>query len=1503
MKQYIDRIKNDSLEIFKKDYARMIKEYKTETAITNDYNGRQLLELIQNADDAKSDIISISLNKENRTLSISNNGEPFVKEGYRSLMLSGLTSKIKKTFIGNKGLGFRSIINWTERVKIQSNNLSVEFSDEIRKNIYLKLFDKNTIDKIRDEFSFSQTTIPFPFLAVPEIREYSNGKFTTTIEIRYKNKDWILKDIIKQVKELKPEVLLFLNNISSIHFIGFDDDIEDIIIKEKKIVEKPIRIANKEWIIFEKCGELASEYKDENSTEKEFYQVKIAIPQNFENKTDVLYTFFPTKVNLEFPFVVHGTFDLDGSRNQLIKSSKNKFVLEVLIELIIETAKKISLDETSWVPIELLKYSTKNKVLEELGFYELINAKIKELSLYPCIDGKYRKIKDTLICNEEFTNFIYEKNYKENFEKLLVPINSVLKQWLENIEGFSFYILKEDFVLKYIDSLSVNLRTINDRADLIYLLANNEEFQITNSQYSILINEKKEIINKKKSAFTPPTTKSESFNLPDFVKIDFINKNLYRKLLDRFALNDNYEKAREIQRELKTITNISSFEPANIINKIISESNRKIRDLKDKKKANEVIRKMIKSLFANYKDLKESTRPDTSKVQIITKSGKTYNANNLYLSSDYPSGILTEDIFSNVFPKNFFVASRKTLGLSKENEYEVETFLIDFLNVNKLSKFKKKIVPEYDYQRFVFNNINKPKDFRDSNINATRIENIDILLRKISIEKLLLWLQKDEYIFQQLNDDFNDDSFRYDIAKEWSGYYSHTLKPKPSYIKYQIITKSLFDFSALFVNNEKLSFINDLKIKYNHPLFEKYDITEEKINDLLIELGAKENFENFTIERISRIISELEEKDSKGKNAQKIYKLAFEHYQKHKNNLNLNENTTLYSKKGDELGYYPIEEVFYTDNITLPKKIINQHPILNFPKRLGESQVSQFFGIKTFKDYKIEIQEVEINEKLTTEINEYLTEIKPYLFTIRLNKITADKQKQINRESGAIKDLDVKICQSIKCLIEDNEIELEDFDFIKANNKYYISLNSISNILSLKKNSRFSDIISEIITITFKVNENKADFRTCFRNEIEDTEYHLISEYGEELLQEAKELLNMSDYQRNFWKTIFSLKGKDLNPKQNLNIQIIETFNLDINPIINLIDYQFLSVPINAKYLKKIFLKLNITIDDFNSKSLKKIDLSNYHSEQLKNYFYTNEKQFKSLLWLRLNNEPVKQEAFLDLLSEYEKSDLFINDISNENKYKFWFDFEDTFNRYIYEKFKIEFIKTAKKVDVNAIYENNKSEFSPKEQDIIEENIKTKSLLFFNNNKERIKGIIEPFIKKDETLNENEDSDIENTEVIKDFYIKAKEIIENPKKKGAYTHNSSSNKRNKKKGNKAERKVYAKLIELYGDDSVAYKAKEDEGLHYDIRYTRDGKKWIYVEVKSFENGNFYISRSEKLFGEKNKDNYQIWLVNSNELYPIELFKIEDYNIEATEYIVSLEIEKNEEQTTNAQHRG
>ncbi|WP_452596696.1 sacsin N-terminal ATP-binding-like domain-containing protein, partial [Pontimicrobium sp. MEBiC01747] len=1122
MKKIIEKEIIKKRKLFKENYAEMVGAYKREKETTKDYNGRQLLELIQNADDAGSNAILIKIDTKNSILTISNKGEAFTKEGYRSLMIQNLSSKLKKSYIGNKGLGFRSIINWSYSITIISNGTTVEFSEEKRKQEFHNLFDENERLNIINEFSFSKDVNPLPFLAIPLIKESSNHKdFTTSIEINYR--DQFFDDILTQVKDLKEEVLLFLNNIKKIEIQGFDD-INDIEIKGEKSIEKPISIGDKKWTVYEKSGVLDDKYQDNTNTQKEHYQLKIAIPIGFENETDLLFTFFPTKVNLEFPFVVHGTFDLDSSRNQLVKSDKNQFVLEKLIELIIEAAKKVSKEKVSWKPLELLNYNNKNKVLSDLNFYENINEKIKELELFPCIDGLYRKLTDTLMYNTDFTNYIIETNNINYFSNLLIPINSELKHWLSSELDLQFWVLKSKNFIKKIDKISQEIKTLNDRVDLIYILEQDNSFHSNNEQYSLLLNEDKKVIDKSISVFTPPTTKSEKFSLPDFVKIDFLNKYFYTKLLNKYDLSNHKEKARELQRRLKEIVRIRSFEPIPVIGKVITETNRLIQKSKSKSDVNIITKNMIMSLYNIHKDLNETTSPDTSKVKVITQSGKIQLANELYLSRDYPSGELTEDLFKGILPKNKFVSSRKTLGLENEDSISVERFLLDFLKVNKHTKITNDYVPENQYETFVFKNIEKPIGYRDSYIRVSKIDNFENIIKLISNEKLIIWLIKDSNLQKQLSDSFNNDIFRYDKRAEHSFNYYHYFENKPSYFKYQLQQQKIFN--DLLITDDKLSFVNEVKIDYSNKLFSKYQITKDEINSILIELGAKENFSDLSIERVSEILGSLKEKDAKGKNTQKIYKLAFEHYRKNKEALLITDDFKLFATKGKQSSYFTYSEVYYSDNSKLPKKIISQEAILNFPKRVGESQVSAFFGIKTFKDFKIKVILKELNISMTQWLNEYLRLIKPYLLSIRLSKISPDNSTLIDTQVKNIKSLNIEICNRISCDINNNEIELEEFDFINEKNSFYIKTNSFYDLNSLKTDSTICDLVSEIITIVFQVNENKLDFRSCFRNDIQDTEHSIISEYGNEVLQEAKSLLDMSDYQKEFWQAVFKIQHK-----------------------------------------------------------------------------------------------------------------------------------------------------------------------------------------------------------------------------------------------------------------------------------------------------------------------------------------------------------------------------------------
>ncbi len=112
-------------ESYLKNPSLLFAGYNTEREIVKEYNGRQILELLQNADDANTDKISIEFSSSKKQLIISNMGIGFCKNGVESLMFAGISSKNKTEFIGNKGLGFRSILNWVNKVKVITQNLSL----------------------------------------------------------------------------------------------------------------------------------------------------------------------------------------------------------------------------------------------------------------------------------------------------------------------------------------------------------------------------------------------------------------------------------------------------------------------------------------------------------------------------------------------------------------------------------------------------------------------------------------------------------------------------------------------------------------------------------------------------------------------------------------------------------------------------------------------------------------------------------------------------------------------------------------------------------------------------------------------------------------------------------------------------------------------------------------------------------------------------------------------------------------------------------------------------------------------------------------------------------------------------------------------------------------------------------------------------------------------------------------------------------------------------------
>ena len=207
LKEYIEQLIAKRRLEYLNSPDRIIEDYENEQARIEEYNGRQLLELLQNADDAAASAkekvchISLKTNEEGHsTLIVANNGEQFSKKGFKSLMFSHFSpKKTAQNKIGQKGLGFRSVLSWAKEVTIKSYDLEgtqrKDFAATFSKTIatgFLKelISEKPEIEKvIKEEYPEDQNdTIAVlrcpKVLEENEIPEYSAYDTYIVIELK-----------------------------------------------------------------------------------------------------------------------------------------------------------------------------------------------------------------------------------------------------------------------------------------------------------------------------------------------------------------------------------------------------------------------------------------------------------------------------------------------------------------------------------------------------------------------------------------------------------------------------------------------------------------------------------------------------------------------------------------------------------------------------------------------------------------------------------------------------------------------------------------------------------------------------------------------------------------------------------------------------------------------------------------------------------------------------------------------------------------------------------------------------------------------------------------------------------------------------------------------------------------------------------------------------------------------------------------------------------------------
>lgn len=283
----------------------------------------------------------------------------------------------------------------------------------------------------------------------------------------------------------------------------------------------------------------------------------------------------------------------------------------------------------------------------------------------------------------------------------------------------------------------------------------------------------------------------------------------------------------------------------------------------------------------------------------------------------------------------------------------------------------------------------------------------------------------------------------------------------------------------------------------------------------------------------------------------------------------------------------------------------------------------------------------------------------------------------------------------------------------------------------------------------------------------------------------------------------------------------------------------------------------------------------------------------KSAIWKRLKDFSIgDQSGYLNEINAFENCYEFVKDASEKNKYQFKIDLDVVFNHYVNKLYPN--LDITNEIDVSEIRDNNSEMFVEDEMYMINQSERLKSLLYFENALDTIKAEIieEVKILDDNNSAENNINDQEEPTITSSARLqeKIKDLEGKRNGKRVYMPKGSDERKLKEMGNTSEKYVFNYLKDN-NFDNVDWVSKDNESLHCDIRYTNEQGILKYIEVKSFDSGRFYLSRSEYEFGKSEKDNYEIWLVrNKNEIIKIQdFFTNSKYNPITSEYEIYLDL--------------
>lgn len=1481
--QYVDKLRTEYIEKHKRIQERdeLIAENNIEARDIKGYHGREILELLQNADDAYQKSIDIGdkpdcdlqvkISYLNNVLRITNTGTFFDEDGIKAIVQGNNSTKSGK-YIGNKGTGFRSVLNWANTVRIYSGDFNVEFSERIANECLSEIKDEEQIKKQLKR----KPNLYIPMLAVPQNIENRKTNTDTTIEIEINpnkiNDDYSVK---KQISNIDLRILLFLPNISRIDITTKEGDIT----YKRKIIENNFTEIHLQKLIDDKVDIEETFYlfkKDirnaitEDDTRKDI-QLAIAVPidlGHFENKH--IYSFFPL-LDTESPFncVLHASYALGDHRNTVNVSEANKKIIQEQLLFLVEIANKFvksNFHEIAYKMILPTNFPNKNwRFVSPFSKFEGIEEYYLDLvskqKLFLTVNGENISINDNpMVIKDSFP-----KCFKgEKFKKLLKRTKDA-----DIVDFIEFISLKsnksvyrsESELKTIIDSISGNWST--EQQVEVFVWWNSH---YTNELPKLLKTQNGSWINFKEECFFL-IGDIDTQGLPSWVKIPALDKK-YQKIL--FSISEENPKliqAKEHDKEPQVSRVICQKNIYPTIDFMYRDSSNIISAVNSSVDTYNKAIDFVKWLWKNYRTKEDWTPPgrtNTSKFKynfpssngnIVVDSEKTF------FGSAYKND-LANSLFSNEY-KEF-----PSADIFSINQNDMEAFR-DFICKFGVKNFPAiepiEVQPISSFDNEYKSTIKKGIYFGSSSYIANitykfpYINNLENILENLSTAQIIDWIIKDTDLYSYISAPFyhKDAEIKYrgNLHRE-PRYYSEKIKNyilelfnetpwielagkrfAPRQILKNIDSKNNQKFAGIIptLDTEILTTIaNDIKTDFEsiHKVFEKFDFAD-KVTDL-----SSSDFYGLLL-KIPTLDFKLSSDLSKI-----IYRIIEQ--PSFKKEYPYSENKDLYLKKGlvlvnhqGKLKYYPAKDSYLPSSKIIIKKDV---PIVEKGQRTNNNNFIKTFGCKEYnKEYRV-IKESIVFSSANVEFQKYFYEFSKYA------RAYAENNENIERRGRKL-----TITLVSKIAISENEIIREiDEEYIlisdTSTNWYITSFSSNFNL----------NIVSEIIETIYSNIANTPGFESSKLGELFRTKNNADREF---LIKKDFGSLNVieDEYYQNEIKNNFIETVKTLEPTYSIDkIEIdFENFNSLSN------------VPLIIALLKQI----KCDVDKFKQAGfVYNLDLTEYHSQLLSDFIQKEKRNYANVIYTQAKNDLKLQNKYIETVREF-------------NNYKFYsinnsiyFDVEKHLEN-IFGKWRAEKNILIADDEYSKNYEamNPQKEF---EEEIMNDT-KAQQMIYFAKTEE-FKKWLETNRNK---LSEQHDSSVNPYEQYKDTVPTEKEVIFHPNNdkiepegkthtnNGSFTHSASEKRRKSQKilGNIGEQLVYNLLCEKVGKNNVfprseAYvelgiiKPGQSVSGEYDISYTVENGVEYYVEVKTGDGKSFIISPGELQFAKNNPDRYKLFLV-------------------------------------------